>query len=279
VEKDARKTNGVRRARLGAVLLVGAAVLLAAALAAAAQAVPQVRQPDDPSLSSEARAALAQGMKALEAVLAAPNLGSGKVLGSGGWGTREFSIYTAGALGERGYSVTAVRADSSATARTWLLVAIPVPGTVAWVPVEAAPGPGLPQTVLGRIPMNGSAFASNYVTYAGTVPVPPNASPVARIRPPSARPMPNQTIELLALGSSDPDGYIVAYRWDFGDGTTALFPTTTAYHAFPAAAYYILTLTVTDNGGRSNVATWVLAVGTDAQLPSERPKPAGCGCH
>jgi len=104
VEKDARKTNGVRRARLGAVLLVGAAVLLAAALAAAAQAVPQVRQPDDPSLSSEARAALAQGMKALEAVLAAPNLGSGKVLGSGGWGTREFSIYTAGALGERGAS-------------------------------------------------------------------------------------------------------------------------------------------------------------------------------
>ncbi|MEN6368398.1 MAG: PKD domain-containing protein [Thermotogota bacterium] len=278
--RDSRTTNGARRrTRLGTALLVGLAALLAASPVAAAQTAPQVRQPGDPSFSSEARAALTKGLAALEAVLSAPNWGSGKALGYGGWGSREFSLYTAGALGERGYSVTIVRADNSSNARTWLLVGILLPGTVAWVPVEAAPGAGLPQTVLGRIPMNGNAFASNYLTYAGTVSLPPNVAPTARIRPPSTRPNPNQPSELLALGSADPDGYIVVYRWDFGDGTSAVFSDTRAVHTFAASGNYTLTLTVIDNGGRSNVATWTLAVGSDVTPSIDRPTAPGCGCH
>lgn len=257
-------------------LVIGVAVLFAVSLGGAAQAAPQVRQPDDASFTPEARAALSRGLLALEAILGEPDWGSMQILGSGGWGAREFSIYTAGALSERGYSVAVVRADSS-NGRAWVLVGIALPGTVAWIPVEPSPGAGLPQTVLGRIPMSGNAFAPGYVTYAGVVPVPPNAPPTAKIRPPATRPNPNQMMQLLALGSSDSDGVIVVYRWDFGDGTTATFRDANAVHTFAAAGNYALTLTVIDNGGRSGTTTWVLAVGSEAPPASEAPKP-DCGC-
>jgi hypothetical protein len=265
-----------RRRQLRTVLffVVG---LLAASLVAVGQAAPQVRQPDDASFSAEAKAALAKGLATLQAILADPSWGSGRTLGLGGWGAREFAIYTAGVLGERGYSVTVVRSDSSANARTWLLVGLSVPGTLAWVPVEPSPGAGQPQTSLGRIPMSGSAFASAYVSYASVVTLPPNAPPIARIRPPATRQNPGQVIQILALGSVDPDGMIVVYRWDFGDGTTATFRDGTAVHTFAKSGNYTITLTVIDNGGRSGVATWVLPIGSDAPAASETPKP-DCGC-
>jgi len=268
--RDGRGLGGLRNALLGVVL-----GLLAVSAATGAQTTPQVRQPDDPSYSPEVRAALAREIQALGEILAGPYTGSQKVAGYGGWGSREFAIFTAGALGERGYSTVVVRADGSANARTWVLVAVSAAGTVVWVPVEPAPGAGLPQTVLGRIPMSGNAFASNYVTYAGTVPVPPNAGPTARIRPPSTRAMPGQTTALSALGSGDTDGYIVAYRWDFGDGTTAVFSDVTVYHSFANAGHYTVTLVVIDNAGRSAAAAWTLTVGLDVPQPTPG---SGCGC-
>jgi PKD repeat protein len=48
-------------------------------------------------------------------------------------------------------------------------------------------------------------------------------------------------------GSSDPDGTITSYAWTFGDGMTASGPTVS--HTYVAAGTYIVTLTVTDNGG------------------------------
>jgi len=47
--------------------------------------------------------------------------------------------------------------------------------------------------------------------------------------------------------SSDPDGSIAAYFWNFGDGESATGPTTT--HTYSAAGTFTVTLTVTDNGG------------------------------
>ncbi|MDD5645914.1 MAG: PKD domain-containing protein [Candidatus Bipolaricaulis sp.] len=264
-----------RRARLGEALLLAAAGLVAASVIGMAQAAPQVRQPDDPSYPPEVRASLARGIQALGTVLGTPYTGSQNVPGYGGWGSREFAIFTAGALGERGYPTAVVRADDSANARTWVLVGISAAGAVVWVPVEPVPGAGLPQTTLGRIPMTENAFPSNYTTYTSTVPVPPNAAPTARIRPPSTRAMPGQTTALSALGSSDPDGYIVAYRWDFGDGTTAVFSDSTVYHNFATAGHYTVTLIAIDNGGRSSAAAWTLTVGLDAPQPTPG---SGCGC-
>ena len=48
-------------------------------------------------------------------------------------------------------------------------------------------------------------------------------------------------------GSSDPDGSIAAYRWDFGDGARAT--TAVASHAYAAAGAHVATLTVTDDAG------------------------------
>jgi PKD repeat protein len=50
-----------------------------------------------------------------------------------------------------------------------------------------------------------------------------------------------------AAGSSDPDGLVVAYAWDFGDGATA--SGATADHTYAAAGTYPVKLTVTDDDG------------------------------
>lgn len=52
-----------------------------------------------------------------------------------------------------------------------------------------------------------------------------------------------------AGGSSDPDGTIAGYAWDFGDGATGSGKT--AQHSF-AAGTHTVTLTVTDNDGATN---------------------------
>jgi PKD repeat protein len=46
--------------------------------------------------------------------------------------------------------------------------------------------------------------------------------------------------------STDPDGSITAYAWDFGDGVTGTGVNTT--HTYAAAGTFTVTLRVTDNG-------------------------------
>ncbi|WP_460788776.1 PKD domain-containing protein [Nocardioides maradonensis] len=52
-------------------------------------------------------------------------------------------------------------------------------------------------------------------------------------------------------GSSDPDGSVVGYSWDFGDGSPAGTGATTS-HSYTQTGTYTVTLTVTDNGGRTS---------------------------
>jgi chitodextrinase len=54
-------------------------------------------------------------------------------------------------------------------------------------------------------------------------------------------------------GSFDPDGAIVSYQWDFGDGSTATGSSVT--HIYAATGAYTVTLTVTDNLGATATAT------------------------
>lgn len=61
-----------------------------------------------------------------------------------------------------------------------------------------------------------------------------------------------------ASGSSDPDGTIQSYRWDFGDGSTG--EGATAVHAFAGAGTYDVTLTVTDDQGASTTVEQAVAV-------------------
>ena len=51
-------------------------------------------------------------------------------------------------------------------------------------------------------------------------------------------------------GSSDPNGTIITYEWDFGDGETGTGPTPT--HTYSMADIYIVTLTVTSDTGATD---------------------------
>ncbi|GAB3669833.1 hypothetical protein GCM10027589_38050 [Actinocorallia lasiicapitis] len=53
-----------------------------------------------------------------------------------------------------------------------------------------------------------------------------------------------------ASGSTDPDGSIVSYAWDFGDGSTGTGATPS--HTFPAGGTYNVQVTVTDDKGGTN---------------------------
>jgi PKD repeat protein len=75
----------------------------------------------------------------------------------------------------------------------------------------------------------------------------PNESPVADV---SCSPLGGPAPLLVGFdggGSSDPDGSIVSYAWNFGDGTTATGPTPS--HVYASAGSYTASLTVRDEDG------------------------------
>ena len=124
------------------------------------------------------------------------------------------------------------------------------------------------------------ALTGNAVTTATiTDAPPPNQTPTANANGPYNAQV-GDTINFSGAGSSDPDGTIVAYAWDFGDGT-ALGMGVTPTHTYGAAGTYTVTLTVTDDGGLSGSAT---TTATIEDLPTsddgETLYNAWClGCH
>src|SRR4029077_2063796 len=68
-----------------------------------------------------------------------------------------------------------------------------------------------------------------------------------------------------SAGSTDLDGSIASYAWDFDDGTTST--SANPQHTYTVPGNYVATLTVTDNLGVSTVNTVSLAVTTPNVLP------------
>lgn len=67
------------------------------------------------------------------------------------------------------------------------------------------------------------------------------------------------TISFVGSNSSDPDGIVASYLWDFGDGTTSILAN--ASKTYQTAGNYTVKLTVTDNSGATATATVLVAVG------------------
>jgi PKD repeat protein len=82
---------------------------------------------------------------------------------------------------------------------------------------------------------------------------------------------PNVAINFSSEGSSDSNGSIEGYHWDFGDGDTSLLANPS--HAYSTDGVYTVTLTVTDNEGATgtSVTTATISSGTSNIPPVSSP--------
>jgi hypothetical protein len=135
-----------------------------------------------------------------------------------------------------------------------------------WTQIQAAnPAPGRFLGALGYDPDQ-----RMFVLYAGNGPVNvtrddlwtlqltnafvvPNTPPIAvATASPSAGSV-ITTFQFDGSGSSDPDGSVISYLWNFGDGTTSALAAPTKVYASPGV--YPVTLTVRDDRGASALAS------------------------
>ncbi|MCD6434439.1 MAG: PKD domain-containing protein, partial [Candidatus Diapherotrites archaeon] len=70
----------------------------------------------------------------------------------------------------------------------------------------------------------------------------------------------DETITFNASSSYDPDGTIVSYEWDFGDGNITNTTHEILNHSYSEAGSYEVTLTVTDNDGATDSTTKEITV-------------------
>ena len=86
----------------------------------------------------------------------------------------------------------------------------------------------------------------------------PNQSPIADLQATPTSGSVALVVSFDGSGSTDPDGSIASYAWDFGDGSTSTEVSPT--HTYLAAGSYVAELTVTDDDGATGVATQVIEV-------------------
>jgi serine protease len=92
-----------------------------------------------------------------------------------------------------------------------------------------------------------------------------NQVPVANAGPDRAAYV-GDTVTFNGSGSSDPDGYIVSYSWNFGDGTSG--GGVTATHVYSSAGNYTVTLTVMDNGSLTGQDTAIVSISEAPAAPT-----------
>jgi uncharacterized membrane protein len=73
----------------------------------------------------------------------------------------------------------------------------------------------------------------------------------------------------FTANATDPDGMIVSYNWEFGDGTTSILQNPT--HTYITAGSYTTKVTVTDNRGAQANATQVIQLNGSDTMPPAKP--------
>jgi PKD repeat protein len=96
----------------------------------------------------------------------------------------------------------------------------------------------------GQIVHNSLSEDSTVLFQAGA---PPKQPPIASFTFTPTCPEVNQIVTFDASASYDPDGNIVSYTWDFGDGNITTTSNTTITHKYTSYGDYLVKLTVTDN--------------------------------
>ena len=121
----------------------------------------------------------------------------------------------------------------------------------------------------------------DYIPYL-MEPVLPTQPPIASFTYSPENPIVNQTITFNASGSYDPDGHIISYEWDFGDGNITSTTEEKIKHSYSEAGSYKVTLTVKDDKGATNSTAKVITVYSRAIFDtgsSRNPYPSIMGTH
>ncbi len=121
--------------------------------------------------------------------------------------------------------------------------------------------------VLGTVLLLGSAQWPFFddANDANDAPVPPpNQDPVASFSQTPVWGVSPLEVVLDASASTDPDGWIVSYVWDFGDGTSAVGRSATNTYTTSTSHTFTAWLTVTDNAGGTDSTTRFIMVSDTA---------------
>ncbi len=122
-------------------------------------------------------------------------------------------------------------------------------GNVATGPTPATHTYAVAGTYTVALTVTDDVGATDTVTNEVTVSA-ANVSPTAEFSWEST----DLDVDFDGSASSDPDGTIVSYAWDFGDGNVATGPTP-ATHTYAVAGTYTVALTVTDDVGATDTVT------------------------
>ena len=111
----------------------------------------------------------------------------------------------------------------------------------------------------------------------------PNLPPIANFSYSPEKPVVNQTTIFNASNSTDPDGTIENYEWDFGEGNTTSTPEPIITHSYALAGDYTVNLTVTDDDGATNSTNKTITVYSPAAIfdtgSPKNPYPSIMGTH
>jgi len=122
-----------------------------------------------------------------------------------------------------------------------------------------------------RLTVTGSNHTSGTTEESISVGLPRNIAPTASFTFSPTSPTKSDTVSFTDL-STDLDGSVVAWSWDFGDGGTSTLQNPT--HKYSQAQSYTVALTVTDDDGAKGTATKGASVGDSATVRvSSSPNP------
>lgn len=112
-------------------------------------------------------------------------------------------------------------------------------------------------TVTLTITDNRGTIATDTAIVTVLAPAGGNAVPIAKAGP-DAYASVGETVTFSGAASSDPDGTISSFAWDFGDGTqgSGVSPIKT----YSTAGVYVVTLVVTDNSGAKSTDTFTMTI-------------------
>jgi PKD repeat protein len=126
-----------------------------------------------------------------------------------------------------------------------------------------------------NVDSDGDGFSNLTEIMARTFPGNPNDFPIATNQPPTADPNGpyngtlGSPVSFNGSGSSDSDGTITSYNWDFGDGAsgTGVSPS----HIYGTDGTFTVSLMVTDNDGATDTASTTATIALGNQPPIADP--------